>query len=1038
MTLSELSVRRPVFTTMVSVAIVVLGLVALGRLPVNLFPDVQLPVVTVVTVYPGAGPQQVEREVTRHVEDAVAGINGVDQIFSWSRDSVSQVMIAFELDVDLDEAAAQVRERVEGARFRMPREVEAPRYERMDVGAAPIAIYTFSGPMPVDQLRQLAERRIAPELERVDGVAAVRVRGGADREVHVDVDLEALRAHGISLAQLVERIGGENVDVPAGSLREGHRQLGVRATGRLRDVQALARLPVATTEQGAIVRLADVARVREGLADVEEIVRTNGVASVVLDVMKASGRNTVEVARGVRERFDALRLPEGVRAELVVDQSEFILENAREVQIALLFGGAMAVLVILLFMLDLRSTLISAVALPTSVIGTFLLMWVLDFSINMMTLLGLSLAIGLLIDDSIVVRENIVKHLERGASPVRAAIDGTREITLAVLATTATLCAVFVPVAFTGGIVGQFFQEFGITVAGATVLSTWVALTLDPMLSSRFARPLDPASRAVRWSAVIVRPLRAFYAGMDAVYAATLRWIVARRSRMGAVAGAALLVLGGSCSLLPLMGSEFVPLEDRGQFHLDFELPAGTSLEETSRRSAAAEAELLRDRRFRLVHATIGVFGDPHAGSWRLIAVPKWERDVGLLELQRIARRVVARHMPEAKVSMGLPAIVEGARNWPIAIYVRGERFEDLERVAHRFAERMRAVPGATDVDVSFARGKPELRFEIRHDRAAQMGAPTALVAATLRTAMHGAVAGTLSVGDEELDVRVRVREEDRASVGLLGRLVVPTAGGFVPLSDLATVRRDEGPAVIERLDRSRTIRISASPGDRPLGDVVAEMLAAIGREPLPPGVDFVLEGDAKLMNESNENLGLALWLGIVFIYLVLASQFESFVHPLTIMLALPLAVVGAMLALFLHGSAMNMGAMIGLILLMGLVTKNGILLVDHAVVRVRAGASPREAILSAGAARLRPILMTSAAMVLGMLPTALAGGAGSEFRAPMALAVIGGVISSTVLTLLVLPVFYLGVEHIRAALRRRLLVPASGAADASHGPIER
>jgi multidrug efflux pump subunit AcrB len=683
----------------------------------------------------------------------------------------------------------------------------------------------------------------------------------------------------------------------------------------------------------------------------------------------------------------------------------------------------MAILVILLFMLDLRSTLISAVALPTSVIGTFFAMYAFGYSLNMMTLLGLSLAIGLLIDDSIVVRENIVKHLEQGADPTTAAIQGTREITLAVLATTATLCAVFVPVAFTTGVVGQFFREFGITIAAATVLSAFVAFTLDPMLSARFARQRKPGE--VDRFEGLKRPLLAFYAQMDALYVAVLGWIVARKRHMAVVLLGAFGLLVGSFFLAGVMGSEFMSLEDRGMFNVIVELPAGTSLEESGRLTLAAEAELEADPRIVTIYSVVGDQGDPHVSQWRVRCVPKWERTENLLEMEELVREVITRHMPTARVTMTLPGIEDSGRNYPIAIYVRGSGYDALEPAAYRVRDIMAQIPGISDLNVDYQPGKPELQLAIDRDRAAALGVPTAVVASTVRTALEGEVAGLYRDGDDEIDIRVRLDAEDRDNAELIGVLTVPIMSGdryagFLPIREVTRQERGAGPAVIERLDRQRSIKVTASALGRPLGDVVKDVLSRLEHEELPDGVSWQLEGDAKVMLESNESLGLAMLLGVLFIYIVLASQFESFIHPITIMMALPLAMIGAFVAVFVTGWSMSMGISIGIILLMGLVTKNGILLVDHAVVAIREGRAPKEAIVEAGAARLRPILMTSAAMVLGMLPTALSDGSGSEFRGPMAVGIIGGVISSTFLTLLVTPVLFLGMERLRRIFRRK------------------
>ncbi|MBX3269086.1 MAG: efflux RND transporter permease subunit [Sandaracinaceae bacterium] len=1020
MTLSDVAIERPVFITMVSVAIVVLGLLGLRTLGVNLFPDVSFPVVTITTVYPGASPDEVEREVTERIEDAIASVAGVDRIQSASSESVSNVIILFELDVDPMEAATQVRERVAQVRASLPRDVEDPTVMRMDIGAAPIQLYTLQGGQSAQALRRFAEDRLEPALEQVTGVASIRVLGGRERQVNVDVDLDRALALGLTPATVAELVRRENVTIPGGGFDEGERRIAVRTVGAFASVEEIRQLPLRTAADGSIVRLADVAEVTDGFAEATEIVRSNGEPAVVFEVMKTSDANTVEVARGVTARLAELELPEGVTANILIDQAEWVLENVHEVQIALVFGGLMAVLVILVFLLDLRSTFITSLALPTSVLGAFFLMWMLGFTLNMMTLLGLSLAIGLLIDDSIVVRENIMKYLERGFSPKEAAKRGTREITLAVLATTAAICAVFVPVAFTGGMVGQFFREFGLTIAGATVISTWVAFTLDPMLSARMARsgPAKPG-----WTDRLKAPFLAFYRLNDGLYAALLGWILSRRWAMAAVLIGGVGMLMGSCALIPLMGSEFAAPEDRGMFNVDIELPAGTRLEEAARLSLPAELELQADPRFVTVYAQVGVQQRANRITYRVVAVPKTERDVNQLQLRAITREVVLRHMPEAKISITDPSIIEGARDYPIQIDILGEDYATLEPVARRLHELMATIPGTTDVDLQYSPGSPELEVRVDRDRAAQLGVPLAAVAGTVRASIEGQIAGTYRDGDEELDIRVRLREQDRSDVQRITDLRVASPAGLVPISDLATLERSDSPAEIQRANRRRVIMLTASPGSRALGDVVAEFQRRVEAEDLPHGISWTLEGQAKMMNESNESLGVALVLAILFIYLVLASQFESFLHPVTIMMALPLAIVGAIVALFLQGSTFSMGATIGIILLMGLVTKNGILLIDHAAVRVRVdGWDPKRAILHAGPARLRPILMTSAAMVLGMLPTALNQGPGSEFRSPMAMGVIGGVISSTILTLLVVPVVYLAMEALRRGFARWVL----------------
>jgi hydrophobe/amphiphile efflux-1 (HAE1) family protein len=1030
MTLSDVAIKRPVFTTMLSLGIIVLGLMGLSRLGVNLFPDVQFPVVTVQTVYPGASPSEVETQVTEKLEDAIVSLAGVNAIQSYSRDSVSIIVIEFDLDVDVMEAATLTRERVAQTRMLLPRDVEDPTVARIDIGASPIMTYTLRGPVDVQELRRYADDELRAYLEQIDGVASVNVLGGRERQVNVLLDLDAIQGVGLTPLAVVERIRSSNLSVPAGGFDEGERRISVRTLGEIQSIEELRMLPLGNGPDGSIVRLRDVATVEDGFVDEETVVRANGEPAVVFEVLKASGANTVAVSEAVRERLAELEMPNGIEANLIIDQAEFILENTHEVEIALFFGGAMAILIILVFLLDLRSTFISSLALPTSVLGAFFLMFVLDFTLNMMTLLGLSLAIGLLIDDSIVVRENIMKHLERGEDPVSAASKGTREITLAVLATTATLCAVFVPIAFTGGIVGQFFREFGLTVAGATLFSAWVAFTLDPMLSARLAVQHKAGEEEHGFFGFITRPMQRLYEAIDGIYYGILRWLL---SRKWAMAGAALLSFGmlfGSCALVPMMGSEFVAPEDRGQFNVDIELPAGTRIEETQRLSLPAEQELMRDPDFVTLYVRAGAAGRPNFLSWRVVAVRKTERTATQDELKERIRQLIGRTMPTAEISISDPGIIEGARDYPIQINVAGEDLDQIAAVAERYGDILRSIPGTQDVDVQYQPGSPELAIDVDRDRASQLGIPLAMVAMTARASIEGEVAGLYRDREngDELDIRVRLQESDRSSAALVADLRLPTPGGFIPLSDLASVRRTDGPSEIQRYNRQRVVLVTASPSGRPLSDIVTEFEARVQEEPATPGVHYVWRGQVERMNESNENMLLALLLGFVFIYLVLASQFESFMHPATIMTALPLALVGAIVALFLQGSSLSMGAMIGVILLMGLVTKNGILLVDHAVAKMREeGVPPLQAIMDAGPARLRPIVMTSAAMVLGMLPTALGTGQGSEFRAPMAMSVIGGVISSTLLTLIVVPVFFLMFDGLKNIVIRWVFGRPSG-----------
>ncbi len=1016
MNLSSVAIRRPVFTVMMTVAVLVLGLMGLRDLGTDLFPDVSFPVVSVNIIYPGAGPKEVENLVTRKVEDAVVSINGIDRMKTYSREGISQTVVLFKLGVDLADAATQVRERVSGARFTLPPEVKEPNILRLEVSATPILIYTVLGNRPLSELRKFADDVIKPTLEQVDGVASVDIKGGAPREFHVDVDRAKVDALGVDLAGVGARLRMANLTVPAGHFDEGDREVSVRTVGELENVEQVREVIVANAPDGSSVRLKDIATVEDSFEEMRQKVRANGQDAVSFQVLKQSGTNTVAVSDSVIESLAKLQkeFPTGVKTELIMTQAKYIRENAREVEVSIVYGGAMAILIILVFMLDIRSTLISAVALPTSVIGTFFIMYVFGYTLNMMTLLGLSLAIGLLIDDAVVVRENIFKHLEQGKDPFTAALDGTKEIALSVLATTMTIVAVFLPIAFVKGIAGQFFRQFGITVSAATVLSLLVAFTLDPMLSARFSKAIG-AKHEDKWL-WLKRPFLYVFEGMDRSYRGLLGWALRHKLIVAALAVASMFFMG---FISKLTGNEFVSSEDRGQFTVTIELPAGTALAETSRLSKLAEEEFRKRPEVTLVYATIGPDNEINKVAWRVVMLGKEERSATLAELKDAARNAVRKHIPDAKVAVTDPAFVEGAATEaPIMIDVRGADYKDIAPVAEEVGRILRQTPGVQDVQVKYSPGRPELRVEIDRARAADKGASVAQIAAAVRAATEGDEATKVRIGKDDITVRVRLNKTDRIGPDELRSITVQTPKGRVALADVAQLVRGEGPQVIEREDRMRQIVIWAAPRGRALGEIVEEIQPKLDGIKMPAGTRYAYDGQIRMMKENNSAVSTALLLAVIFIYIVLASQFESFIHPLTIMLTLPLALVGAILALFLTNNTMAMGTMIGIVLLMGLVTKNAILLIDRAIVRVREhGEPPLQAILEAGPERLRPILMTSAAMVLGMLPTALGRGEGSEFRGPMAIAVIGGVISSTLLSLVVVPVFYLAIENSKVTL---------------------
>jgi hydrophobe/amphiphile efflux-1 (HAE1) family protein len=1025
MNISDIAIRRPVFTTMVTLGIVSLGWLGYLRLDTDLYPDVTLPLVSVSVPYPGASPEDVEREVIKPLEEAVVAINHIDYVQSTSRDNFGTLFIVFKLAADFDKAASDVRDKVAAIRNELPDDIEEPVIQKFDVAAAPVLVYTAQAALPSHQVRDIVEDLIKPTLEQVPGVARVDVIGGAEREVHVELDPVRMASMHLTPAAVVRQLTVENATVPAGHYTRNGREVAVRTLGQFEDVEDIRNTVLFAGPDGSLIRVRDVADVHDGFKEQRTQVRANAQEAVAFQVVKASKSNTVRVAEGVKAKLEQLKstLPKGVETSLLIDQSIYIEANAHEVEIAILFGGAMAILVILFFMRDWRSTFISALALPTAVIGTFLMMWWLGFSLNMVTLLALSLAIGLLIDDAVVVRENIFRHLEHGEDPLVAASKGTQEIALAVFATTMTIVAVFVPVAFMSGMVGQFFKQFGLTITCAVLLSMFVAFTLDPMLSARLAKQLKPGEKNEPRGmfAPISRGLGWLFDKQDAGYAKLLGFAVRHRLIVVMIAIASLY---GSVKLASAVGGEFIAPEDRGQFIVSLEFPSDTSLEETGRRSMVIEKKLTEDPRFKLVFATLGPDGDVYKAKYRIDLGSKTARRESVWEMQEVARKIAER-AEGARVTIAQPPPMEGAPEGdnPIMLTIQGPSYDVLVPTAQKIADAMKKIPGATDVWIKHTEPKEEMRVMVDRPLAAQHGLPMSLIGLSLRTALDGELAGKLRGrnfrGEEdETDIRVRFSERDRKNAEVLTRLPLTSQGSPVLLGDVAQIVSGKGETQIQRLDRVRQITVTAGAAGRPMGNVVADVDKLLPGL-VPDGYQAKWMGMVRDMNDSNAAFGLAFGVAALFIYIVLASQFESFIHPVTIMLSLPLAMIGAFLGLYLHGSAISLGSQIGIILLMGLVTKNAILLVDSAIQFQRDGLAPQAAMLQAGPRRLRPILMTTAAMVLGMLPTALGKGLGSEFRAPMAIAVIGGVISSTFLTLLVVPVVYLGIESFRQGSRR-------------------
>ncbi len=1054
MFLSDVSIKRPVFATMMMVALVVLGVVAYGRLAIDEYPDVSYPIVVVQTPYPGASPEVVEREVSRPIEEALNTVQGLDEVTSTSREGSSVVRVRLQIGVDVGEALQDVQAKVARIRRSLPLTIEDPQIVRFDPNERAImSIAAQSSERPMRELTDLADEVISTRLEAIPGVGGVNVVGGAERQIRVELDPASMRAYEVTPPQVMAALQRENQEVPAGRVQRGETERLVRVTGRVVDPAAFADVTVLVRD-GRPVRVGDVARVVDGTAEARSAAMLNGQPAVSLEILKISGTNTVEVAERVRAVVDELsrQLPADIRLQVVTDDSQRIRAALDAVQHELVLGAILCIVIIYFFLNSWRSTVITGLALPISIISAFFAMWVFGFTMNTMTLLALSLAIGLLIDDAIVVRENIVRHLEMGKDHHTAAREGTSEIGLAVVSTTFAVIAVFIPVAFMGGQIGMIFFQFGVTVAAAVLVSLFVSFTLDPMLSSVWPDPevelhgrtghgdqghgdqgpgttaghasLAPGPTVPGPSRSPLRYLsprtwaRAFNDRFEQVADRYPRWLAWSLDHRPAVLGGAALSVAGAFLILPMLGFTWMPDFDGGEFNVNFRVAPGSRLDYTVDRGQAVAGFLREQPEVAFTYMSIGggFGGSPTGGRVFVKLVPKADRARTQAEVQETLRARF-REIPGVRANItGTPTIFGGYRQ-PIQINVQGPEQSRLRIAAGQVMEALRDVPGVAEPTSSDEGEVPQLDVRVDREQAWAAGLGIQAIASTLQPLFTGQRAteweDPLGYSHDVIVVypdSMRTSAEDVAGIVVQGTNVDPRTGraAAIPLGQVAAVEAGVGPQQIERASLERQVSISAGvlPGHA-MGNVANAARARLDSVGLPPGYRTVFRGDVQNLEETKGYVLEALVLAVVFIYLILASLFGSFFQPLAIMLALPLSFIGVALALLITGGNLNIFTMIGIIMLMGLVTKNGILLIDFTNQQRESGHDRREALLSAGRVRLRPIIMTTSAMIFGMLPLAMALGEGAEQRAPMGRAVIGGLITSTILTLFVVPVVY-------------------------------
>jgi HAE1 family hydrophobic/amphiphilic exporter-1 len=1053
---TQVSLKNPVFATMMMLTIVVLGIFSYQRMQVDQFPNIDLPVVVITADYPGASPEIVESEVTKKLEESVNSIAGISALTSRSYEGQSVVIIEFQLYVDGRKAAEDVREKISAVRPNLRAEVKEPRVLRFDpstraIWSVAVLPENSGSKMSAVELTNWADQILKKRLENVRGAGAVNIVGGTKREINVYLNPQAMESLGITADQVVNAVRDENQDLPVGSIRSLLQERVVKIDARMKRPEDFGKIIVARKNNVAIT-VGQVARIADGAQEVDSLALYNGQRTLLLTVQKAQDENTIQVVDGLNKALLEVKaaLPPGLKLELVTDSSRQIRIGVENVRRTLIEGALLTVLIVFLFLNSWRSTVITGLTLPISIIGTFLFMNLFGFTINMITLMALSLCVGLLIDDAIVVRENIVRHVQMGKTSYQASMDGTKEIGLAVLATTFSIVAVFLPVGFMGGVIGKFFHEFGITIVAAVLISMFVSFTLDPMLSSIWHDPAIEAhakhgKQVTFYDKTIGRVTGWFDTTTERLsegYQSILSWALVHKIKTLLLAGAIFVV---SIFMLPLLGTEFVPKADFSETSLNFYTPVGSSLEATEAKAKQVEAIVREFPEVRYTLATLNTgnaLGKMYANVYVRL-VDRKERNRSVDQMSGVLRERL-KQVPGITVThVGLLDSVGG--NKQVEFSLKGPDLKELERLSRVVQDSIRGIPGLVDLDSSVKQDKPVIQVDVRRDVANDLGLSVSSIAASLRTLVAGQTVGNWRAPDDQTyDVNVRLSPDARNAPADLERLPFITTSAannadgstrIIRLNQVASVKEVTGPNQINRRDLVREVAVNANVYGRSAGEVSGDIKAALDKKSFPPGYSYQFGGSTKNMTESFGYAISALVMAILFIYMILASQFKSFLQPLALMTSLPLTLIGVVLALLFFRSTLSMFSVIGIVMLMGLVTKNAILLIDFAI-RMREEGMPRnEALLVAAKVRLRPILMTTLAMIFGMIPLAFALTEGSEQRAPMGQAVMGGVMTSSLLTLVVVPVAYCFMDDLAQWLKRKFGAQSPAAALSSSKP---
>ncbi|MBX3028344.1 efflux RND transporter permease subunit [bacterium] len=1036
MTLVDVCIRRPVATTMFIAFLVVLGWFSYRQLSVDLYPNVDFPITAVTTTLSGASVEEMESSVTKPLEEAINTIEGIDELTSTTSEGLSTIIVFFNLSRDGDAGAQDVRDKVSTVLSQLPAGTDAPVVAKFDIESTPILSIVVSGNRDLREVTEIAKRQIKEDIETQRGVGSVSLIGGLERAINIVLDTDRLAAYGLSIDQVRNAIRAQNIEIPGGRVDQGQKELILRTMGRIQRAEDFGELIVGSA-QGRPLRIADIGRVEDAAVEPRALARLDGRPAVTLLIRKQTGTNTVAVIETVKKRLERIRstLPVDIDIQMVRDQSRFIGRSIDEVKLHLVLAGILVSLTVMLFIANLRATLIAAVAIPTSIIATFTVMRYLDFTLNNVTMLALVLATGIVIDDAVVVLENIFRYMEeKGVSARQAASAATGEISLAVMATTLSLVVIFLPVAFMEGQVGRFFNSYGVTVAVSIIVSLIVSFTLTPMLCAHFLT-VSPGRHQTQ---------RGFYGAIERAYGGVLGWSLRHRWVLVLLSAA---VLASTVPLFAMVGKDFMPHDDQSEFEVIVQTPEGFSLQRTDETLRAIEARLGELPHVRHLLTTIGdTSGRLRAGEGPVTTGSIYvrlseldERDLSQNDVMKQAREVVADY-PDLRTSVqAVNLLVSGGHRFSdLEFDLTGPSLAKLETYSKQLMEGMRATPGLVDVDTTLSVRQPELQVQIQREKASSFGINVRDIASALRTLIGGEPISTYREEQEQIDVWLRAQLQNRSDPRAIGDVTIATPGGeLVRLANLAMLSEERGPAQIDHHNRQRKVTLVANLDGLPLGTAVERVKKLVADLDMPPTYGIIFTGRAKSLGESNANFLLAFLLSFIFMYMILAAQFESFLHPVTIMLALPLTLPFALLSLWLLGETLNIYSILGLFMLFGIVKKNGILQIDYTNTLRAQGLARDAAILQANHVRLRPILMTTVMLVAGMIPIALGRGPGSASRASMAKVIIGGQTLCLLLTLLMTPVAYSlfdDLAHVHPLRRLRQWLPARWRRVSSNG----